>query len=61
VQRLRPLAAAGSVSVVSVGLLMLAVANGWLGPDIGRGANFCEAARLGAVKQPATAGPISAS
>ena len=32
---------------------MLAVGFGWLGPDIGRGDNFCEAARLGAVKQPA--------
>jgi hypothetical protein len=53
VQRLRPLAVAGAVTVVSVGLLMLAVAYGWLGPDVGRGADFCEAPRLGAVKQPA--------
>ena len=52
-QRLGPLAVTGAVSVVSVGLLMLAVGHGWLGPDIGRGDNFCEAARLGVVKQPA--------
>lgn len=53
VQRLRPLAVTGVVAVVSVGLLMLAVANVWLGADVGRGANFCEAARSGALKQPA--------
>jgi Ceramidase len=53
VQRLRPLAITGTLAVVSVGLLMLAVGFDWLGPDVGRGANFCEAARLGAVKQPA--------
>ena len=39
--------------MVSIGLLVLSVGYGWLGPDVGRGANFCEAARLGAVKQPA--------
>jgi len=50
---LRPLAYAGAVTVVSIGLLALAVAAGWLGPDVGRGANFCEAARDGWVKQPA--------
>lgn len=52
-QRLRPLAVTGALAVVAVGLLMLAVGYGWLGADIGRGANFCEAARFGAVKQPA--------
>ena len=31
----------------------MAVANGWLGPDVGRGATFCEASRAGLVKQPA--------
>ena len=50
---LRPLACAAAVAVVSTGLLVLAVAAGWLGPDVGRGANFCEAAREGCVKQPA--------
>lgn len=52
-QRLRPLAVTGAVAVVSIGLLMLAVGHGWLGPDVGRGANFCEAALVDAVKQPA--------
>lgn len=52
-QRPPPLAVTGTVAVVSVGLLVLAVAGGWLGPDVGRGANFCEAARPGALKQPA--------
>lgn len=49
----RPLTLAGTVAVVATGLLALAVARGWLGPDVGRGANFCEAARDGHVKQPA--------
>ncbi len=44
---------AGSVAVTSVALLAVAVAQGWLGPDVGRGANFCEAARDGLVRQPA--------
>ena len=38
---------------MSIGLLALAVRFGWLGADVGRGANFCEAARDGWVKQPA--------
>ncbi|MGB0099052.1 MAG: ceramidase domain-containing protein [Nocardioides sp.] len=50
---LRPLAIAGVVAVASTGLLVLAVGAGWLGEDVGRGANFCEAARDGCVKQPA--------
>ena len=50
---LRPLAYAVLTAVVSIGLLVLAIGNGWLGPDVGRGANFCEAARDGWVKQPA--------
>ena len=50
---LRPLATAAVVAVASTGLLVLAVGAGWLGPDVGRGANFCEAARAGWVKQPA--------
>lgn len=49
----RPLAWATLVAVVSTGLLVLAVGAGWLGPDVGRGAHFCEAARDGWVKQPA--------
>jgi hypothetical protein len=50
---LRPLALALAVALASTGLLVLAVGVGWLGPDAGRGANFCEAARDGWVKQPA--------
>src|SRR5690349_12127996 len=50
---LRPLAYAAATAVVSTGLLVLAVGAGWLGDDVGRGANFCEAARAGWVKQPA--------
>ncbi|MFC7493789.1 MULTISPECIES: ceramidase domain-containing protein [unclassified Nocardioides] len=50
---LRPLAYAAATAVVSTVLLVLAVRFGWLGDDVGRGANFCEAARDGLVKQPA--------
>jgi hypothetical protein len=49
----RPLRIAGATALVSTGLLVLAVWRGWLGPDVGRGATFCEAARDGLVKQPA--------
>lgn len=49
----RPLAITAAVAVVSTGLLALAVAQGWLGEDVGRGDGFCEAARPGTVKQPA--------
>jgi hypothetical protein len=50
---LRPLVAATVTAVVSCGLLALAISRGWLGPDVGRGANFCEAARDGLIRQPA--------
>jgi hypothetical protein len=50
---LRPIAIAAATAVVSCGMLALAVRFGWLGPDVGRGANFCEAARDGMVRQPA--------
>lgn len=50
---LRPLGYAAATAVASVGLLVVAVGAGWLGADVGRGANFCEAARDGWVKQPA--------
>lgn len=50
---LRPLAITSVVAILSTGLLVLAVGAGWLGPDVGRGDNFCEAARAGWVKQPA--------
>ena len=48
-----PFLAAVGTAVLSTGLLVLAVRFGWLGPDTGRGANFCEAARDGYLKQPA--------
>src|SRR5262245_62151148 len=50
---LRPIAAAAATAVVSCGVLVLAIRYGWLGPDVGRGANFCEAARDWYVRQPA--------
>ncbi|UFN44575.1 ceramidase domain-containing protein [Nocardioides okcheonensis] len=49
----RPLVVTGAVAVASVGLLLVAAAQGWLGPDVGRGAGFCEAPRPGWVRQPA--------
>jgi hypothetical protein len=47
-----PVALAGATAIVSCGLLVLAIAHGWLGPDVGRGANFCEATRDWVVRQP---------
>ena len=49
----RPLTTTDGVAVGSTALLVLAVAQGWLGPDVGRGANFCERAHDGAIAQPA--------
>jgi hypothetical protein len=49
----RPFALASVVALVSVGLLWLATTHGWLGPDVGRGDRFCEAARDALVLQPA--------
>ncbi len=49
----RPVATASAVAAGSIVLLALAVAQGWLGPDVGRGANFCERAHEGAIAQPA--------
>ncbi|AXT85761.1 hypothetical protein C6I20_11560 [Aeromicrobium sp. A1-2] len=54
-RRPRPLVATLTTATVSIGLLVLAVRVGWLGADVGRGGNFCEAARAGWVKQPANA------
>lgn len=50
---LRPFGIAAAVAAASVGLLWLAIVHGWLGPDVGRGARFCEAAREAVVRQPA--------
>lgn len=49
----RPVATTSLVAAVSVGLLVVAVGQGWLGPDVGRGANFCEAPHDGWIRQPA--------
>lgn len=49
----RPVLFAAATAVISCGLLALAIARGWLGPDVGRGATFCEAGREGWVRQPA--------
>jgi hypothetical protein len=50
---LRPLVVAAVTAVVSLALVVAAARSGWLGPDVGRGDNFCEAARPGWVRQPA--------
>src|SRR6185369_17422386 len=49
----KPITAAGVTALVSCGLLAVAVWRGWLGPDVGRGTQFCEAARDSPVRQPA--------
>jgi hypothetical protein len=48
----RPIIVAAATTVVSCGLLAVAVSRGWLGPDVGRGAGFCERAP-GLIRQPA--------
>ncbi|HEY7224521.1 MAG TPA: ceramidase domain-containing protein [Micromonosporaceae bacterium] len=48
-----PSLVAAATAIVSCGLLAVAIWQGWLGPDAGRGAGFCEAARQGLIKQPA--------
>ncbi|HSF99279.1 MAG TPA: hypothetical protein VLA55_11345, partial [Ornithinibacter sp.] len=50
---LRPLAVAALTAVVSLALVLGAARFGWLGPDVGRGDGFCEAARPGWIRQPA--------
>lgn len=52
---LRPVVATLATATVSISLLALAVRFGWLGANVGRGSEFCEAARDGWVKQPANA------
>lgn len=49
----RPFVIVLGVAALSCALLGLAIALSWLGPDVGRGANFCEAARDALFKQPA--------
>lgn len=50
---LAPLAIATLTALVSCLLLAVAVGAGWLGEDVGRGDQFCEAARPGPIRQPA--------
>ena len=51
---LLPLVVTALVATSSVALLMMAVGYGWLGPGVGRGANFCERTPAGSlVRQPA--------
>lgn len=47
----RPVLAATATAVLSLGLLALAVPLGWLGPDVDRGAGFCEVS-AGLLAQP---------
>lgn len=49
----RPILITAVTAAASCGLLALAIWRGWLGDDVGRGANFCEAPREGLVRQPA--------
>lgn len=49
----RPVVAAVVTAVASLALVLLAARYGWLGPDVDRGAGFCEAASSGWVAQPA--------
>ncbi|WP_353950436.1 ceramidase domain-containing protein [Knoellia sp. S7-12] len=51
--RNRPLIVTALTAVGSVSLLGAALVFGWLGPDVGRGGSFCEAARDAFIKQPA--------
>jgi hypothetical protein len=49
----RPVPTTVAVAAGSTTLLALAVTQGWLGPDVGRGASFCERSHGGAIAQPA--------
>lgn len=48
----RPVVAVTIISLAGWALLLLAVGQGWLGPPVGRGSEFCEATRAGLIKQP---------
>jgi hypothetical protein len=52
---LRPVGVAVGTGLVSLVVMYLAARDGWLGADVGRGSEFCEAARSGWLKQPANA------
>ncbi|KNX39313.1 ceramidase domain-containing protein [Luteipulveratus halotolerans] len=49
----RPLPITAAVAAVSLGLLVVAAREQWLGPADGSGAEFCEAARDAVIRQPA--------
>jgi hypothetical protein len=51
----RPFVWAAVTALVSLVLMYLAARHGWLGADVGRGDDFCEAGRHGWLKQPANA------
>ncbi|MDX6355343.1 MAG: hypothetical protein QOF98_2246 [Streptomyces sp.] len=51
----RPFYLCAATAVLTLALMWLAAHHGWLGPDVGRGDGFCEAARPGWLKQPANA------
>jgi hypothetical protein len=50
---LRPLVVAALTTAVSLALVLAAARWGWLGEDVGRGGEFCEAPRAGWIRQPA--------
>lgn len=50
-----PVVVVAVISLVAWALLGLAVWQGWLGPAVGRGAEFCEATHAGLIKQPVNA------
>jgi Ceramidase len=50
---LGPIVVTAATAAVSCGLLAVGIWRGWLGADVGRGANFCEAGRDWIVRQPA--------
>jgi hypothetical protein len=49
---LRPTVLAAATAAISLGLVIAAARWGWFGPDVGRGAAFCEAAHPGWIRQP---------
>lgn len=49
---LRPFAVTFLAALSATALLALSVRHGWLGPDVGRGAEFCERWHDGCLKQP---------
>jgi hypothetical protein len=49
----RPVVVTGATAVLSSVLLAAGIWRGWLGPDVGRGATFCETGRDWLVRQPA--------